>query len=106
MNVLSAIRASIPQSPALILSCWLPLINLTTFFLFGLDKALAKCKQNVRRIPERTLFLLGFLGGSVGALAGMLLWNHKTRHTSFRIGIPALMLLQTLLFLFFLTAYK
>ena len=74
------------------LSVWLPALNIVTFFLFGLDKA--RAKRQKFRIPERTLFLLSILGGSLGALAGMQLWRHKTQHNSFRIGIPAILLLQ------------
>ena len=102
MNVLMVIRKALAQPLATVLPYWLPAITVITFLLFGLDKALAKRKKRTRRIPERTLFLLSISGGSIGALAGMILWNHKTRHTSFRIGIPAIMLLQALLALFFL----
>ena len=34
------------------------------------------------------------LGGSVGALLGMHVFRHKTRHWYFRWGIPAIFLLQ------------
>ena len=78
---------------------WLFGINLVTFFVFGLDKWKAKHKEKkgtVRRVPEKTLFLLAALGGSVGALAGMKVWHHKTLHKSFRFGIPAILTLQIL----------
>ena len=81
-------------------SIWLVLINLTTFFVFGLDKLKAKRKEkreNVRRIPEKTLFLLAILGGSAGALLGMRVWHHKTLHRSFRFGIPAILMLQIII---------
>ena len=83
------------------LPLWVTALNPATFLLFGLDKLFAK--RNKRRIRERTLFLLTFLGGSVGALTGMILWNHKTRHNLFRVGIPAVMLVQTLAALYLLT---
>lgn len=79
---------------------WLVLINLVTFFVFGWDKFKAKYKEKhetARRVPEKTLFLLAGLGGSVGALLGMRVWHHKTLHRSFRLGIPAILLLQVLL---------
>ena len=82
------------------LLCWLVAINLVTFFVFGLDKWKAKRKEKkgtVRRVPEKTLFLLAALGGSVGALAGMKVWHHKTLHKSFRFGIPAILTLQILI---------
>lgn len=79
---------------------WLVLINVVTFFVFGLDKWKAKRKvkkESVRRVPEKTLFLLSAIGGSVGALLGMRVWHHKTLHKSFRIGIPAILIAQILL---------
>ena len=45
-------------------------------------------------MPEKTLFLLSALGGSVGALLGMKVFHHKTLHKSFRFGIPAILALQ------------
>lgn len=84
------------------LPIWLAALNPATFLLFGLDKLLAK--GNKRRIREQTLLLMAFLGGSIGALAGMVLWNHKTRHNLFRAGIPAVMLVQALAALYLLTA--
>lgn len=87
-------------SPWGILAIWLVLINLVTFFVFGLDKWKAKRKvkkESVRRVPEKTLFLLAIFGGSIGALLGMKVWHHKTLHKSFRIGIPAILILQIVL---------
>ena len=87
-------------SPWGLLAVWLVLINLVTFLVFGLDKWKAKRKvkkESVRRVPEKTLFLLAILGGSVGALLGMKVWHHKTLHRSFRIGIPVILILQIVL---------
>ena len=81
-------------------ACWLAVINLLAFLAFGLDKWKAKRKEkkeSVRRVPERTLFLLAAIGGSVGALLGMKAFHHKTLHKSFRFGIPAILILQILL---------
>lgn len=77
-----------------LVACWLVLINLVTFFIFGLDKYKAKRKvhrETTRRIPEKTLFLLSGVGGSMGALLGMRVFHHKTLHKSFRFGIPAIL---------------
>jgi uncharacterized membrane protein YsdA (DUF1294 family) len=87
-------------SPRGILTLWLLGINLVTFLVFGFDKWKAKYKQtheSARRVPERTLFLLAAIGGSIGALLGMRVWHHKTLHRSFRIGIPAILLAQAAL---------
>ena len=80
-------------SPWGLLAVWLVLINLITFFIFGVDKLKAK-RQGARRIRERTLFLLAAVGGSIGAWLGMKVWRHKTLHKSFRFGIPAIFILQ------------
>lgn len=68
-------------------------VNVTAFLAMGLDKFLSK-RPNARRIPERTLLGLAVLGGSVGAILGMELFRHKTRHAQFRWGLPAILILQ------------
>jgi len=60
------------------------IINVLTFILFFLDKYLAKNKGN--RIPEKVLFVLMLLGGSIGALFSMYLFRHKTKHVYFVIS--------------------
>ncbi len=92
-------------SPWALLGCYLLAINLITFLIFGLDKWKARRKQarpSVRRVPEKTLFLLSLLGGSVGALLGMRVFHHKTLHRSFRLGIPAILIVQLLIPLLYL----
>ncbi|MBQ6293789.1 MAG: DUF1294 domain-containing protein [Lachnospiraceae bacterium] len=71
---------------------WLVIINLVAFAIFGIDKKRAKKGQ--WRIPEKTLFLSAILGGSIGAILGMYLFRHKTKHWYFRIGIPAILIAQ------------
>ena len=80
-----------------VLAVWLVIINVVTFLVFGVDKWKAKRKvrrEQVRRVPEKTLFLLAALGGGLGALIGMRVWHHKTLHRSFRYGIPAILLVE------------
>lgn len=87
-------------SPWGLLALWLIAVNLVTFFAFGIDKWKAKRKEThetTRRVPEKTLFLLAALGGSVGALLGMRAFRHKTLHRTFRLGIPAILILQILI---------
>ena len=48
-------------------------------------------------MPEKTLFLLSILGGSLGALLGMKAFHHKTLHKTFRFGIPIILALQILI---------
>ena len=84
-------------SPWGLLAIWLVLINVITFFVFGLDKWKAKRKEKnekVRRVPEKTLLILSALGGSVGALLAMRAFRHKTLHKAFRFGVPLILALQ------------
>ena len=74
---------------------YLLLINVVAFAVFGVDKYRARNYQ--WRVPEKTLFLLAAVGGSIGALVGMYLFHHKTRHASFVLGIPAILVLQIVL---------
>lgn len=79
-------------TPAGVLALWLIVINLATFAVYGIDKS--RAKRGVWRVPEKTLFLLPLLGGSVGALLGMRAFRHKTKHWYFVWGIPAILLAQ------------
>ena len=71
---------------------WLAGLNLLAFLLCGIDKW--KAKKGRWRIPEKTLFLSALLGGSIGLLLGMKVFRHKTKHKSFTIGVPAILVLQ------------
>lgn len=70
-------------------------VNIVAFALMGIDKYKAKKKQ--WRIPERTLFLSAAVGGSIGAMYGMHLFRHKTKHKSFLFGMPAILAMQLLI---------
>lgn len=78
--------------PVQLLLFYLLCVNGAGFLLMGLDKRRAKRGQ--WRIPEKTLFLLPLLGGTPGAIAGMHVFHHKTKHWYFRYGLPALLVLQ------------
>lgn len=67
---------------------YLIIINIAAWIMYGLDKW--KAKSGAWRISERTLLLTALAGGSVGALAGMLLFHHKTRKPKFMIGVPVM----------------
>jgi uncharacterized membrane protein YsdA (DUF1294 family) len=67
-------------------------VNLVSFALYGLDKV--KAKRGLWRIRESTLLLVAALGGSLGALLGMELFRHKTKHWTFKILIPLFLLLH------------
>ena len=53
-----------------------------------------KGKKGAWRIPEKTLFLVSILGGSIGTWAGMYLFRHKTKHWYFVVGMPLILVLQ------------
>ena len=80
------------MKPLTILTIYLIFMNLLAFLLMGLDKS--KARRNPWRIPEKTLFLSAILGGSIGAILGMQVFRHKTKHASFRIGMPCILIAQ------------
>ena len=71
---------------------YLIVINIIAFAMMGIDKS--KAIKRRWRIPEKSLFLSAVLGGSIGAIAGMQLFRHKTKHTKFVIGMPTILILQ------------
>lgn len=68
------------------------IMNIIGVMMMGIDKS--RAKRHAWRIPEKTLFLISLLGGSVGSLAGMYLFRHKTKHMKFVIGMPLILLIQ------------
>lgn len=78
-----------------LLFIYLAIINAISFLLMLVDKY--KAKKNLWRIPERTLMGFAAIGGSLGALAGMYLVRHKTKHLKFTVGIPVILFLHVLI---------
>ena len=76
-----------------VIAGYLTAVNLAAFALMGIDKRRAK-RDGARRIPEKTLFLSALLGGSVGAIAGMRTFRHKTKHWYFVWGMPLILIAQ------------
>ena len=76
---------------------YLIVINVATFFTYGIDKW--KAKKSLWRIRETALLGLAVLGGSVGAWLGMKVWHHKTQHKKFKYGIPIILAVQIALVL-------
>lgn len=74
---------------------WVLFWTVLAFALMGIDKW--KARSGRWRIPERTLFLTAVLGGSIGSLAGMAVFRHKTKHPSFVVGMPLILVLQIVL---------
>lgn len=79
---------------------YLVVINLVALALMYIDKQ--KAKNHKWRISENTLIGVSAIGGSIGALWGMHAFRHKTKHIKFTIGIPLILILQTLLTLYIL----
>lgn len=75
-----------------ILTYYLLVINFITWAAYGLDKR--RAKGGKWRIPERTLLILTVVGGSVGALVGMLLFRHKTKKAKFVVGVPVILVMH------------
>ncbi len=60
-----------------------------------------KAIHNRWRIPEKTLFLLALIGGSLGTTLGMHICRHKTKHWYFRFGMPLILIVQLALYFYF-----
>lgn len=71
---------------------WCLALSLAGFLLMGLDKR--RARREAWRVPEKWFFLLALLGGAPGAILGMYFFRHKTRHWYFKLGLPAILLLQ------------
>ena len=82
-----------------VLFVYLIAVNIVAFILYGVDKARAKNRK--WRISEKVLLGIAVIGGSVGAILGMLAFHHKTRHWYFRYGLWIILALQIILVLAF-----
>ena len=71
---------------------YLIILNMIGMGVMWADKR--KAKKGAWRIPEKTLFLVSILGGSIGTWAGMYLFRHKTKHWYFVVGMPLILVLQ------------
>ncbi|GAA0429240.1 DUF1294 domain-containing protein [Lentibacillus halophilus] len=67
-------------------------VNIVSFLLMAIDKR--KAKKHAWRISERTFWMISIFGGAIGTFLGMKQYRHKTKHWSFTIGIPMLIILQ------------
>ena len=79
---------------------YLIIINAVGCLLMLADKRAAR--KSAWRIPEARLMSIALCGGCFGIYAGMMLFRHKTRHAKFRIGVPLIMVLYIMLFVFLL----
>lgn len=78
-------------------------INITSFLLMFIDKR--KAINHKWRISESTLLLSAILGGSIGAILGMNVFRHKTKHLKFKFGLPLILIIQLSLIIYIVTQY-
>lgn len=81
-----------------IIALAIAVMNVLAFALMGIDKHRAKAGK--WRIKEATLFLVTGLFGGLGGTLGMFAFRHKTKHWYFKIGFPALLVVQVILICF------
>lgn len=73
--------------------------NILVMFIYGTDKLLAKMQK--RRISERFLITISIFMGALGALLGMIIFNHKTSKMKFRVCVPLTVLLNAVVLWWF-----
>lgn len=83
---------------------WLIAITVITFFTFGYDKAIADTKRT--RVPEFILLALTFLGGTIGAILGRIVFKHKTSKASFRVKFWVVLLVQIALLVLYILYFE
>jgi len=77
---------------------YLLIINVLGFLAMGLDKW--KAKKGRWRIPEDSLLMFTILGGGIGTITGIYTFRHKTKKLKFTIGMPLILILEILLFIY------
>ena len=94
----------IPLKHLHVVLIYLAVINVVTFFMYGIDKW--KAKKSKWRIRETALLGFAVLGGSIGAWLGMKVWHHKTLHKKFKYGVPAIIIVQLALIVYILYRFE
>jgi uncharacterized membrane protein YsdA (DUF1294 family) len=74
------------------LPSWLLAVSLVTFLTWGYDKGAARL--DVARVPEKVLLGLSLAGGTLGAVAGMAVFRHKSAKTGFRARLVFVIIAQ------------
>ena len=73
-------------------------INLITFVAMFIDKK--KAEKGAWRISESTLLTMALIGGSIGGIAGMYTFRHKTKKARFWLGMPVMLILQIVIIIY------
>lgn len=81
--------------PPQIITTYLIVVNAAACLFMLVDKL--KAKAGTWRIPETRLIGIALVGGSLGAIIGMHLFRHKTKHLKFMLGLPLILIIQLLL---------
>lgn len=82
------------QNTLWIVILYLLIMNMIGLAVMGIDKF--KARRNAWRIPEKMLFLVSVIGGSLGTWAGMYIFRHKTKHWYFVVGMPLIVILHVI----------
>ena len=67
-------------------------LQILPFLIYGIDKLFAK--RGLFRIPEKALLATTFIFGIIGSIAAMMIFEHKTRKTSFRHDFTVIVFLR------------
>lgn len=86
------------------LSIYFLAINFVAFFIYGLDKVLAR--SQAWRVRERTLLILALLGGSIGAMLGIKIFRHKNRKIDFLFWLALILVLQVGAIIWLMQSYN
>jgi uncharacterized membrane protein YsdA (DUF1294 family) len=81
-----------------IFNLYLIIINVISFIVMGFDKN--RARKHLWRVPERILFLVAIIGGSIGSILGMYYFRHKTKHPRFVFGYWIIFFIQCLIYFF------
>ena len=85
------------------ITVYLLIINLIGLFIMYIDKR--KAMYGRWRIPEKTLLMVALLGGSIGTMAGMYLFRHKTKKLKFTLGFPTILISEIVIITYLLLKY-
>lgn len=83
-----------------IIVAYLIIINTGGFFTMLIDKRKAEKKK--WRIPEKNIFFIAAIGGSLGAMIGMYVFRHKTKHWYFKFLFTVFLIAHMLILYYFL----
>lgn len=70
-------------------------LSVVGFISMKVDKK--RARNDEYRISEKTLWTIALLGGALGSWAGMNVFRHKTKHMTFRVGMPIIVILHSAL---------